>query len=54
MKAVIKRYNKYSSYPLIIEAGRELTGSVFFADIDLNKQYNTEDIINVYFTETVD
>ena len=51
MKAVVKRFNKFSSYPLIVEAGWELTGSVFFSDLK-DSEYNVGDIINVYFSET--
>jgi len=49
MKAIVKRFNKFSSYPLLVEASRELTGSVFFSDLDMNKSYLVGDIITVYY-----
>lgn len=52
MKAVVKWYNKYSSYPLILEAGRDLTGAVFFSDLDSSKSYHSGEIITVYYDST--
>ncbi len=54
MRAVIWRFNKYSSYPLLVEAGWEMTGSVFFSDLNGSDKYQVGDFIDVCFDETVE
>ena len=51
MKAIIRRFNKFSSFPLLVEAGRDLTGSVSFEELG-GGDYHPGDIIDVYFEET--
>lgn len=49
IKAIVKRYNKFASNPLLIETSRSTVGSIFFSDIDTSKSYALGDVITVYF-----
>lgn len=53
MRAVVRKFNKFSSFPLIVEAGRDLTGFVSFSHLE-ETNYLIGDIITVYFDETIE
>lgn len=53
MRAVIWKFNKFSSYPLIVEAGRDLTGSIFFTEL-IDMSYVVGDFVDVYYDETIE
>lgn len=49
MKVVVRRFNKFASYPLLVEASRTHIGSVLFSDLDGSQTYLPGQIVHAYY-----